>query len=174
VSRRDDSKRYYEKHKKRILQEARDRYANMTPEEKARLSERSKEKYRKNPEYRARIVAQATDRYYDNREKILSGRDKEASSQYGRDYRVKNRDAMLTIRREIEATDECKLKRHAQYIVIKALKLGELVRPDVCEDCATRCSVEVYHDSYDEDKLVDVRWLCRSCARSRALLKPHR
>lgn len=43
----------------------------------------------------------------------------------------------------------------------KALRTGELVRPDRCEKCGKFC----YPDGHREDysKPLEVRWLCQSC-----------
>lgn len=42
-----------------------------------------------------------------------------------------------------------------------AIKLGKLVRPDVCEQCDTKCKPEAHHPDYD--KPLDVTWMCIKC-----------
>ena len=48
------------------------------------------------------------------------------------------------------------------YIVAKAIKSGELVKPDRCGECNNEASrILAHHD--DNTKPLDVRWLCPSC-----------
>ena len=52
----------------------------------------------------------------------------------------------------------------ASMAVARAIKRGELVRPDSCEECGrTDTLIEAAH--YDYSRQFDVRWLCRSCHR---------
>jgi hypothetical protein len=44
-----------------------------------------------------------------------------------------------------------------------ALKSGKLVRPQSCSACMKTCVPEAHHESYDQDKRLDVRWLCKQC-----------
>lgn len=51
---------------------------------------------------------------------------------------------------------------HAHAAVMKAVKSGRLVRPDVCEQCRkSESRIEAHHDDYS--KPLDVRWLCAAC-----------
>lgn len=53
--------------------------------------------------------------------------------------------------------------------VEKAIERGELVRPDLCSDCAGegpeysdgRARIQAHHDDYN--KPLEVRWLCKAC-----------
>jgi hypothetical protein len=57
-----------------------------------------------------------------------------------------------------------KLKKSAQRRVRKALKLGELVKPDKCAVCGRITDrIEAVHDSYEEHRWLDIVWMCRSC-----------
>ena len=47
--------------------------------------------------------------------------------------------------------------------VFVAIQRGELVRPNVCEECGTGAFTEAAHSDYS--KPLEVRWLCRSCHR---------
>ena len=49
----------------------------------------------------------------------------------------------------------------AHDAVAKALKRGELIRPNTCEECGRIKRVQAAHYNYLEP--LRVRWLCRSC-----------
>ncbi len=49
----------------------------------------------------------------------------------------------------------------AHRAVCLAVKVGKLVRPDVCEGCGHESYVEGHHTDYSRP--LDVVWLCRSC-----------
>ena len=52
--------------------------------------------------------------------------------------------------------------RLAQSLVAYHIKVGNIIRPDTCEDCgSTDKKIEAAH--YDYDKPIKVKWLCRSC-----------
>lgn len=54
-------------------------------------------------------------------------------------------------------------KNSARLAVRYAIKCGKLVRPDFCSACGTEGVVEAHHDSYEKEKWLDVKWLCRRC-----------
>lgn len=54
-------------------------------------------------------------------------------------------------------------RQKARKAVIMAIKCGKLSRPNTCSKCSVACKPEAHHDSYDEDKRIDVRWLCKQC-----------
>lgn len=54
-------------------------------------------------------------------------------------------------------------KKVAQTRLSNAIRDGKLVNPNCCEVCCCREKVEGHHYSYDEDKQLDVIWLCKSC-----------
>lgn len=43
----------------------------------------------------------------------------------------------------------------------KAVRDGNLVRPERCDSCGLVCTVDGHHEDYA--KPFEVRWLCRSC-----------
>lgn len=45
----------------------------------------------------------------------------------------------------------------------KALRTGELIRPDKCELCGKHCKPHGHHKDYN--KALDVMWLCSLCHR---------
>lgn len=59
------------------------------------------------------------------------------------------------------------LHGNAQRAAQKAVKDGVLVKPDACSACGRKPSsprdLHGHHRSYDQDKWLDVKWLCRSC-----------
>ena len=55
-----------------------------------------------------------------------------------------------------------RLVANACAAVLKAIKLGELVRPTACEQCgSTGVKIDAAHSDYTRP--LDVRWLCRRC-----------
>lgn len=51
--------------------------------------------------------------------------------------------------------------KRARELVHRALKTGELVKPEKCEVCNKSRKLHVYHDDYS--KALDVAWLCALC-----------
>lgn len=49
----------------------------------------------------------------------------------------------------------------AGWIMQKALKNGEIIRPNNCEECGRECKPEAARLDYD--KPLDISWLCRAC-----------
>ena len=56
--------------------------------------------------------------------------------------------------------------------VRRAIKKGLLVRPNICEECGKEGVIEAAHHSYERDRRLDVRWLCRSCHRRWDMVEP--
>lgn len=52
-------------------------------------------------------------------------------------------------------------RQAARQLVHRAVKMGRLKRPQVCEDCSRRCKAHAHHDDYS--KPLEVRWLCPKC-----------
>jgi hypothetical protein len=53
--------------------------------------------------------------------------------------------------------------RRASDAVRRAIGRGELTRPLVCEACGRGGKIEGAHFSYEPERRLDVRWLCRPC-----------
>ncbi|MPV69414.1 hypothetical protein [Burkholderia sp. BE17] len=49
----------------------------------------------------------------------------------------------------------------ARQSLNNAVKRGDVVRPDVCEQCGISTAVAAHHDDYSRP--LQVRWLCRAC-----------
>lgn len=52
-------------------------------------------------------------------------------------------------------------KREARTEVYKAIKRGDILRPDACEKCGTVGRVEGHHPDYSKQLLVV--WVCSRC-----------
>ena len=78
-----------------------------------------------------------------------------ASPTYGAKYSVKTPEAA-----------------RAHTAVQRALKRGELVRPEQCQRCGVHCKAEGAHLDYG--KPLDVEWLCRNCHRELDAALPKR
>lgn len=61
-------------------------------------------------------------------------------------------------RRWIEANRE---KKRAHQAVDRALRRGDLVKPDACEECGGVNRLHGHHDDYSRQ--LEVRWLCVPC-----------
>lgn len=56
-------------------------------------------------------------------------------------------------------------RSRARNKVARAIKRGDLIRPDACGRCGKPCKPEASHDDYDRP--LDVEWLCRLCHRAK-------
>lgn len=54
-------------------------------------------------------------------------------------------------------------KEKARHAAQKAVADGLLTKPSACEECGSTRPLDGHHDSYDMDKWLAVRWLCRAC-----------
>lgn len=52
-------------------------------------------------------------------------------------------------------------KANAHKLVNRAIRLGELVRPNHCETCQCKCKPIAHHTDYNRP--LDVVWLCHPC-----------
>lgn len=65
----------------------------------------------------------------------------------------------------------CPKAGKARYAVRMAVKRGEIVKPDVCEECNEgHFRIEAAHTDYSRP--LDIRWLCASCHRRWDLEEP--
>jgi hypothetical protein len=53
----------------------------------------------------------------------------------------------------------------AHQLVVKALKLGTLVRPKICSECHQPSDYPIQAHHKDYDKPLDITWLCFPCHR---------
>lgn len=54
-------------------------------------------------------------------------------------------------------------REKARLAVSNAIIAGKITRPSSCSLCGCECKPEAHHDSYDQSKWFNVRWLCRPC-----------
>ena len=52
-------------------------------------------------------------------------------------------------------------KRKARKAVYYAVKVGKLIKPDICSHCFKKRKVESHHEDYS--KPLEVKWLCKKC-----------
>lgn len=130
------------------------------------LAEYKRQHYLKN---RGKYIASAKASHERNREKNL---------QYFRDRwqedleenRRKARERAKTERgrelnrlrsRRYRSNPEGDFKDKVRSEVYRALKTGEITRPDNCTVCDKECKPEAHHEDYD--KPLEVVWVCKHC-----------
>ena len=52
-------------------------------------------------------------------------------------------------------------KRNARLRLQRAIKAGEIVRPNHCVRCGVVCKPEAHHPDYDRP--LEVQWVCKPC-----------
>lgn len=70
-------------------------------------------------------------------------------------------DEMKQRRRRYQTEHDDRVSAHRK--VNKALRTGDLVRPDVCNRCGQEARLDAHHEDYSRP--LDVEWLCRTCHR---------
>lgn len=81
------------------------------------------------------------------------------AKEYANRHREKHKDTIYSKNYARE-----KIKHHeklAKMAVARAIKRGDLVRPEACDKCSKICKPEGHH--FDYTKRLDVMWLCKSC-----------
>jgi hypothetical protein len=84
---------------------------------------------------------------------------REALAASSREYYKMNREERLKARGLWEIENPEKLLAH--QTVKRAIRSGELVKPDTCSCCGTNGSVDGHHPDYSEP--LHVVWLCHAC-----------
>lgn len=51
----------------------------------------------------------------------------------------------------------------ARFAARYAIKCGKLIKPSICSNCGESGLLDAHHDSYEKEKWLDVRWLCKPC-----------
>ena len=82
-----------------------------------------------------------------------------------RGLRPSCRSCNTRIRREHRAANAEKelLKSRAYHAVRRAVKNGEMTKPEVCQNCGGRHKIQAHHE--DHTRPLDVLWLCDHCHR---------
>ncbi|MHA2246060.1 MAG: hypothetical protein ACXADY_13940 [Candidatus Hodarchaeales archaeon] len=89
----------------------------------------------------------------------------EKVKEYNRSYYAKHRKRNLQYARIYRKRKKIQLE--AQYAVQRALRKGELVRPNSCSNPNCKeigiSTLEAHHKNYGKEHWFDVEWLCPSC-----------
>lgn len=125
--------------------------------------------YRANPEpAKAHAAAQRArdpdghrlaerERYWSKREAVLASQRRSRARRSDAQCERDNAAAVAWKNRNPEA-------KAAHQAVLRALKAGDLFRPAQCETPGCSNPAEhAHHPSYDADRRLDVKWLCRHC-----------
>lgn len=86
---------------------------------------------------------------------------RENNRNFMRNAREKNPDKFRKRELEYEKNRSWDEKREARYQLNLALRRGEILKPDACEDCGETVKLTAHHDNYF--KPLEVRWLCYEC-----------
>ena len=86
-------------------------------------------------------------------------RDPDKQGKWRRDWEVKNRAAERARKSAYKKNNSRKIKAHSA--VYRALKRGDIVKPDTCSECGSTGRIHGHHEDYD--KQLDVEWLCGVC-----------
>jgi Ribbon-helix-helix protein, copG family len=62
---------------------------------------------------------------------------------------------------EVESSSMRQSKNKSRTIARKAIRRGELVRPNICELCGIQCKPEAHHPDYARP--LTLLWLCKNC-----------
>ena len=102
---------------------------------------------------------------------------KECDKERGHKRYEKNRDHILEVNKKWRRRNPDKSyaisknqtlrhpeKRKARKAVYYAIKVGKLIKPDVCSHCFKKKKVESHHEDYS--KPLEVWWLCKKCHNS--------
>lgn len=89
----------------------------------------------------------------------LSDRGKEVRRRISRAVYVNHKDKHLERQRESRIVNRG--KHRAREAIAYAVLIGELIKPDACQECHTVGLVHGHHCDYN--KPLDVMWLCPTC-----------
>jgi len=65
---------------------------------------------------------------------------------------------------KIDGDNDSKKVKKAKNAVNNAVTAGTIKRPEKCQKCKAKGSVEAHHHKgYDEENMLDIQWLCMSC-----------
>ncbi len=162
--RREIGRNFYSRNSKDICEKKREYLKNRTDEEKKRDREYSREYSQKNKEilrakrkevYDPSKQSKKWKEYYEkNREKLLekkkiqrsnlSEEQKQNVRDQNRLWRIKNPE-----------------KERAHKIVEYAIQKGEIIKPEVCENCGKKLRLDAHHEDYS--KPLEIQWFCRFC-----------
>jgi hypothetical protein len=90
----------------------------------------------------------------DNKEKIAARKKIWFSSEKGKESHRKS-----AIKYRLSSPE----KKKAHDAVYRAIKRGELFRPNHCQICDAEGYTEAHHANYGEDKRTSIIWICKNC-----------
>jgi hypothetical protein len=80
---------------------------------------------------------------------------------YEKRWRESNRERIARSVQKMKQHPLYSARRSAYALIQYHLKVGNLSRPDQCEQCGIACKPDAAHADYS--KPLAVRWLCRPC-----------
>ena len=89
----------------------------------------------------------------DERREYLKGKQKEyLATEKGKEkHKEQSREFRKNNPEKIAAQQKCR----------RAIKKGELLRPEICSECNVPCKPDAHHEDYN--KPYEVTWLCKKC-----------
>lgn len=90
---------------------------------------------------------------------VYNAAHREERRQYRRQWEARNRTQRTA--KEMEWRRNNPEKFTAQRALRRAVRIGEIVRPETCGQCGARGQIDAHHDDYSRP--LDVRWLCKAC-----------
>lgn len=166
ICKRLEKKRYKEKNRQKVLEDAREYAKRSYAENPEKWRERHKTWIENNQEkYQESCKSSKAKSYLENKEKIKlrnkkyieDNRDKVRERR--RDYKRRNRERIKALRLEYEARYPEKAK--AYRAINNAIARGLMTKPTNCARCLSVGLVEGHHPDYSNP--LEVIWLCRKC-----------
>lgn len=123
------------------------------PEPSEELRKKARDYYRKNKAECIERAAKWSDKNPEQRKLI--------ALRYGRKLRELVRAGLRPEQQKKKISLRDPVKFRARGILRRAVKRGEMVRPDRCEQCGEQRKTQAHHDDYSKPLLV--KWLCSVC-----------
>lgn len=161
---RNSSLQYFYKNKKKCLQAARERYRNLSVEEKKIILEkkaiyrdanRSKLLQKQKEKYDPVLQAERWKVYYKKHQE----REKARKRKY---HRSLDENGKQRVRERVKIWKKNNPEKTLAHRAIeKAIKTNKLVKPEQCTFCKKVRRLDAHHEDYENPLLVV--WLCRDC-----------
>lgn len=146
------------------------RYANLTDEERKKLSEKASKRRKNHLEEHNESTKRWRKRQGNNPEASILRRKREKKYRdehadeikaYQKEYYTDNKEGISERKKRTRITNQS----NASRAVFDAIENGELVRPDVCPECGlSDYGIEAHHHKgYAKKYWLDIVWLCKSC-----------
>lgn len=123
--------------------------------------------HEKYPSIKEKYCAKRRDEYWENRERIRGRQNhlhklpayREKSRVRQSKWRQANEEKIYKIAKKWIQNNRHKKRCH--YAISDAIRRGDIMRPDNCQECGISCKPDAHHPDYT--KPLDVQWLCRIC-----------